>query len=107
MERDLQQIKEEIRARTDIVEVIGGYTKLTRAGKEWKRLCPFHNDRKPSFSVSPAFGYYRCWSCGESGDLFTFVQKKENLEFIDALEWLARRAGIPFERHGASREQAS
>jgi DNA primase len=107
MENDLQQIKEEIRARVDIVEIIGGYTRLKRSGKNWTGLCPFHNDRKPSFSVSAEGGYYRCWSCGEKGDLFTFVQKKENLEFMDALEWLARRAGIPFERRGANPEQVS
>jgi DNA primase len=107
MENDLQQVKEEVRARTDIVEIIGGYTRLKRTGKNWTGLCPFHNDRKPSFSVVPALGIYKCFSCGEGGDLFTFVQKKENLEFIDALEWLARRAGIPFERGRGNPEQAS
>ena len=104
-ERDLQAIKEEVRARSDIVEVIGQYTTLKRAGKTWKGLCPFHADKKPSFSVSPAMQYYTCWSCGEKGDVFTFVEKKENLDFIEALEFLARRAGIPFERKAMNREQ--
>ncbi len=98
MERDLQDIKEEIRLRVDLVELIGGYTRLKRAGKNWTGLCPFHADKKPSFSVSPTMGIYKCWSCGESGDLFKFVQKKENLEFIESLEFLARRAGVEFER---------
>jgi DNA primase len=107
MERDLQEIKEEIRARSDIVEIISGYTKLKRTGKTWTGLCPFHNDKKPSFSVVPQLGIYKCFSCGESGDLFKFVQKKENLDFMEALEWLARRAGIPFERRSGNPEQAS
>ena len=98
MERDLQDIKEEIRTRTDLVELIGNYTRLKRAGKNWTGLCPFHADKNPSFSVSPSIGIYKCWSCGESGDLFKFVQKKENLEFIEALEFLAKRAGVEFER---------
>ena len=107
MERDLQDIKEEIRARTDIVEIIGTYTRLKRSGKRWMGLCPFHADKNPSFSVSPDIGHYRCWSCGESGDLFKFVGKKENLDFIETVEFLAKRAGIAFERKGVDREKAS
>ncbi|HLJ54842.1 MAG TPA: DNA primase, partial [Chthonomonadaceae bacterium] len=103
-ERDLQAIKEEVRARSDIVEVIGGYTRLKRAGKSWKGLCPFHADKKPSFDVSPALQYYTCWSCGEKGDVFRFIERKENLDFMGALEFLARRAGIPFERRALSGE---
>lgn len=105
MERDLQSIKDEVRTRTDIVELIGNYTRLKKTGKNWTGLCPFHADKRPSFSVSPDVGYYRCWSCGEKGDIFTFVEKKENLEFIEALEWLARRAGVPFERGGFNPEK--
>ena len=86
----------------DLVELIGNYTRLKRAGKNWTGLCPFHADKKPSFSVSPSIGIYKCWSCGESGDLFKFVQKKENLEFIEALEFLARKAGVEFERRAPS-----
>jgi DNA primase len=107
MESDFQAIKEEIRARVNIVDVIGQYTRLKQAGKNWTGLCPFHADKKPSFTVSPYFHSYRCWSCGEKGDLFTFVQKKENLDFVESLEWLAKRAGIPFERKGVSPEQIS
>ena len=106
MERDLQDIKEEIRARTDIVEIIGQYTRLKRTGKNWTGLCPFHADKRPSFSVVPDLQIYKCFSCGEGGDLFKFVQKKENLEFIEAIEVLAKRAGIPFERRGFSKEKA-
>ncbi|HZT40588.1 MAG TPA: DNA primase [Chthonomonadaceae bacterium] len=104
---DLQDLKEEIRARNDIVEVVSQYMRLQKAGKNWKGLCPFHNDKNPSFSVIPQLQIYKCFSCGEAGDVFKFVQKKENLEFVEAMEFLARRAGIPFERKGVSPERAS
>jgi DNA primase len=107
MERDLSNIKEDVRARSDIVEVVGLYVRLQRAGKNWKGLCPFHNDKNPSFNISPALQIYKCYSCGEYGDVFTFVQKKENLDFVGTLEFLARRAGIPFERKALNPEQAS
>jgi DNA primase len=107
MERDLQDIKEEVRARTDIVEIISGYTQLKRSGKNWTGLCPFHADKHPSFSVSPSTQGYRCWSCGEKGDVFTFVQKKQNIDFMEALEDLAKRAGVAFERRGHNPQIAS
>ena len=107
MERDLQDIKEEVRARTDIVEIISGYTQLKRSGKNWTGLCPFHADKNPSFSVSPSTQGYRCWSCGEKGDVFTFVQKKQNIDFMEALEELAKRAGVAFERKGHNPQVAS
>jgi DNA primase len=107
IDRDLHATKEEVRARNDIVEVVSQYTRLKRTGKSWTGLCPFHADKKPSFSVHPETQTYRCWSCGEKGDVFTFIEKKENLEFVEALELLARRAGIAIERRGQSREQAS
>ena len=106
-ERSLQDIKEEVRARTDIVEIVGQYTTLKKTGKNFSGLCPFHNDKKPSFSVSPQFQSYNCWSCGEKGDIFSIIQKKENLEFVEALEYLAKRAGIPFERKAGDPQKAS
>ncbi|MCW3100717.1 MAG: primase, catalytic core, partial [Chthonomonadaceae bacterium] len=107
MERDLRDIKEEVRAKTDIVEIISGYTQLKRSGKNWTGLCPFHADKNPSFSVSPSTQSYRCWSCGEKGDVFNFVQKKQNIDFMEALEDLAKRAGVAFERRGLNPEIAS
>ncbi len=103
--RSLQDLKDEIRARNDIVDVIGQYTRLKRSGKNWTGLCPFHPDKNPSFNVSPGLQIYKCFSCGEKGDVFTFVQKKENLDFVESMEFLARRAGIPFEwkQEGAER----
>lgn len=106
-ERSLQDIKEEVRARTDIVDIVGQYTTLKKTGKNFSGLCPFHNDKKPSFNVSPQFQSYTCWSCGEKGDIFTIIQKKENLDFIEALEYLAKRVGIPFERKAADPQKAS
>src|SRR5438132_13929916 len=102
MESDFQAIKAEIKARVDIRDIIGQYTRLKKSGKNWTGLCPFHADKKPSFSVVPDLQIYKCFSCGEGGDIFKFVQKKENLDFIEALEWLAKRAGIPFERRGVN-----
>ncbi len=87
--------------------MISDYTRLKPSGKGFTGLCPFHADKTPSFSVTPAFQSYRCWACGEKGDVFTFVQKKENLSFIEALEVLARKAGVPFDRSGFSSEQIS
>ncbi len=99
MASDLQEVKEAVRARTDLVELVGSYLALKRAGKNFTGLCPFHTDHKPSFHVSPSLQIYKCYACGEGGDVFRFVQKIENLEFVEALEFLARRAGITFERH--------
>ena len=100
MENDLQKIKDDIRARTDILELIGGYTHLEQKGKNcWMGLCPFHADQRPSFSVHSYFQTYRCWSCGEKGDVFIFIQNKERLTFIEALRILAKRADISFEWH--------
>ncbi|HEV2474292.1 MAG TPA: CHC2 zinc finger domain-containing protein, partial [Chthonomonadales bacterium] len=104
---DLQATRERIRSANDIVDVVGDYVRLQRSGKTWKGLCPFHTDRRPSFHVNPQLQIYKCWSCGEGGDVFTFIQKKENLEFVDALELLARRAGIAIDRRGFSKEKAS
>lgn len=86
--------RDDIRARIDLVELVGQRVALKRAGKNWKGLCPFHDDRNPSFYVSPDIGYYRCWSCGEKGDVFDWVMKTQNLTFREALEQLAQQAGI-------------
>jgi DNA primase len=107
MDNDLSDLKEEIRARSDIVEIVGQYTRLRRTGKTYVGLCPFHNDRNPSFSVVPHMQIYKCFSCGESGDIFKFIQKKENLSFVETLEFLARRAGITFTRKAQNPEAAS
>lgn len=86
--------RDDIRARIDLVELVGQKVALKRAGKNWRGLCPFHDDKNPSFNVSPDIGYYRCWACGERGDVFDWVMKTQNLTFREALEQLAKQAGI-------------
>ncbi|WP_394942021.1 DNA primase [Psychromicrobium sp. YIM B11713] len=89
---------EELRARTDIKEVVEGYVTLKSAGiGSWKGLCPFHDERSPSFNVRPQVGQYHCFGCGEGGDVISFIQKVDHLSFSEAVEKLAGRIG--FELH--------
>ncbi|HTQ09954.1 MAG TPA: DNA primase [Fimbriimonadaceae bacterium] len=92
--------RDEIRSRIDIVELVGQSVPLKKAGKSWKGLCPFHADKNPSFSVDPISGTYRCWSCGEHGDIFTWVMKTRHLEFFEALQFLAEQAGVTLTSRG-------
>lgn len=89
-----------IKEKLGIAEVIASYIKLEKAGVNLKALCPFHHEKTPSFSVSPSRGGFYCFGCGEKGDMFTFVQKFEGVDFQGALKILAERAGVPitFER---------
>ena len=84
----------EIRDRTDIVELVGHYVDLKRAGRNFKGLCPFHQEKTPSFIVFPESGNFHCFGCGKGGDAFTFYQAAEHVEFREALQELARRAGV-------------
>jgi hypothetical protein len=83
-----------VRAATNIVEVIGQHLPLTAAGRNYKALCPFHEEKTPSFMVSPERQTYHCFGCGAGGNCFTFLMKHQGLEFLEALELLASRAGI-------------
>ena len=89
-----EHVVDEIRQRLDIVEVIGDYVPLRRAGREYVALCPFHDERTPSFTVSPAKQMFYCFGCQVGGDVFTFVMKKEGWTFPEAVAHLARRAGV-------------
>ena len=80
-----------------MVEVVGQYTELRKAGANYSGRCPFHEERTPSFSVNPAEKLYYCFGCGAGGNLFGFVQAKENLDFAEAVEYLADRYGIALE----------
>ena len=89
---------EQIKERLNIVDVISGYLKLEKAGINFKARCPFHNEKTPSFFVSPTRQSYHCFGCSQSGDLISFVQEMESLNFPDTLQLLAERAGIKFQK---------
>lgn len=91
---DIDKIKD----RLSINDVVGQYVKLRRAGRNYSGLCPFHKERTPSFMVSPERGSYMCFGCGERGDIFSFVQKIEGVDFPTALRQLAERAGVKLAR---------
>lgn len=88
---------EQIRGANDIVDVIGSYVPLKRAGANFRALCPFHREKTPSFNVNPTHQIFKCFGCGKGGDVFTFVKEYENIPFIDAVKRLAERARIPLE----------
>ena len=100
-----EDLIEEIRMKNDIVDVISGYVKLQRKGSSYFGLCPFHNEKSPSFSVSPAKQMYYCFGCGAGGNVFTFLMEYENFTFVEAL----RAAGIfqRGERAGRSESYSS
>ncbi|MBR2303078.1 MAG: DNA primase [Clostridia bacterium] len=85
---------EELKTRNDIVDVVALYTNLTRKGNRHWTCCPFHHEKTPSFSISPEMQMYKCFGCGDSGDVITFVQKFESTDFMGAVEILANRAGM-------------
>ncbi|HAT16846.1 MAG TPA: DNA primase, partial [Gemmatimonadetes bacterium] len=85
---------DEVRARADIVQVIGDIVPLKKSGKDYKACCPFHDEKTPSFYVVPAKGFYNCFGCGESGDVFAFLTKHHGLSFVDAVKHVAAASGV-------------
>lgn len=90
----------EVKLKTDIVSVIGERIELKKAGRNYKANCPFHGEKTPSFMVSPELQIFKCFGCSEAGDVFTFLEKYEGMEFPEALKYLADGAGIKLERGG-------
>lgn len=100
------EIVEEVRLKSDIVDIIGSYIKLKKTGSNYMGLCPFHNEKTPSFSVSRSKQMYYCFGCGAGGNVFTFIMQYENYSFVEALKFLAERAGINLpEREYSEREK--
>jgi DNA primase len=96
---------EEVRAAADIVDVIGEFVQLKKAGREYKANCPFHEERTPSFYVVPAKGFYKCFGCGKSGDVFSFVMERQGLDFVEAVKHVAGRAGVQVREVKRSQEE--
>ena len=98
------EIIEEVRSRNDIVDVISTYVKLQKKGSSYFGLCPFHNEKSPSFSVSRQKQMYYCFGCGAGGNVFTFLMEYENYTFVEALKYLADRAGVELPEEEYSKE---
>lgn len=99
-------VLDEIRDRADIVDLIGEYVDLKRSGSNYMGLCPFHSEKTPSFSVSPSKSIFRCFGCGVGGDVITFVMKRENLSFPEAVEFLADKYNVRLEVYKDENKEA-
>ncbi|WP_068241890.1 DNA primase [Hydrotalea flava] len=99
------QTIEQIKNRIDILDVIGDYVKLKKRGANYLGLCPFHNEKTPSFTVSPVKELYKCFGCGKSGNTITFLMEHNKLSYVEALKWLAERYHVPIEETEVGAEQ--
>lgn len=95
MARYSEAFIQQVRKKCDLLKVVGRLVKLRRSGANWFGLCPFHRETTPSFSVRPDKGYFKCFSCGKGGDVFTFLMETRGLDFKAALVEAARMAGLP------------
>src|SRR5215471_4098072 len=98
---------EQIRAASDIVDVVGSYIPLKRAGANFLALCPFHREKTPSFNVNPHLQIFHCFGCHKGGDVFAFVKEYESVDFPEAVRRLAERARIPLEYEAGSGDPAA
>jgi DNA primase len=99
-----QQTIQQIQSRIDIVEIVGGFIKLKKRGANYLGLCPFHNEKSPSFTVSPAKEIYKCFGCGRSGNTIGFLMDHEKYSYVEALRWLAAKYNVEIEEKEASPE---
>src|SRR6476469_881762 len=97
----LQQIRE----ATNIVDIVAEHVRLRKRGKNWLGLCPFHNEKTPSFNVLESKGIFKCFGCGKGGDVFSFVMELEGLNFVEAIKKLAQKANIEVEAEKTPEEQ--
>ena len=100
-----EDVINEVRDRNNIVDTISKYVKLNRVGSNYKGLCPFHNEKTPSFTVSEDKQIFHCFGCKEGGDVISFLMKHDNLEFTDALEVLAENVNITLEKKNINPEK--
>ena len=105
MARIPEETIERIKAATDIVDLVSEYVELRKRGRNFFGPCPFHTEKTPSFSVNPQLQIYRCFGCGAGGNAFKFIQEIDNVSFVEAVSFLARRSGIALPQSGASAEQ--
>ncbi len=97
-------IVEQVRESSDILSVVQDYVRMKKAGSNYVGLCPFHEEKTPSFNVNPSKGIFKCFGCGKGGNVLTFVMEIERLDFLDAVRWLADRSGIKIPEQGVGRE---
>ena len=95
-------VKDQVKQSVDIVALVGESIALQRAGQIYKGLCPFHDDHRPSLTVDPDRQSFKCWSCGKGGDVISFVQEQERVDFVEAMRILGQRAGIQIDHESQS-----
>jgi len=98
-----ENIIDDIRNASEVVSLIGSYVKLKKTGSGFVGLCPFHNEKTPSFSVSPSKQIWRCFGCNRSGNVFTFIMEYEKLNFVEAVRTLAEKSGITIPESGSQK----
>src|ERR1700753_2899470 len=99
-----QQTIQQILSRIDIIEIVGSFVKLKKRGINYLGLCPFHNEKSPSFTVSPTKEIYKCFGCGRSGNTISFLMEHEKYSYAEALRWLATRYNVDIEETEVSPE---
>src|SRR5688572_5113971 len=99
-----QQTIQQILSRIDIVEIVGSFVKLKKRGTSYLGLCPFHNEKTPSFTVSPSKEIYKCFGCGASGNSISFLMEHEKYSYVEALRWLAQKYNVEIEETEVSAE---
>ena len=100
-------LKEQVRSSIDIVDVVGSYLELRREGRNYTALCPWHRDSRPSLKINPERQSWKCWVCDIGGDVFSFVMQREAVDFREALELLAEKAGIEVKRTGPKADEGT